>query len=750
MRQVFLIVFGVIFGVSVVALLFTYFQAQQERFALSADMQYRTRLLADSLNESIEPARQRNATSTLEKIATSFAGRERLLGVVIYDRQGNVIVKSKDVPEDVDVAKRIVEDAIKKDEPVGDFLVVDTMQLYVLAHPVHREEGPAGAFIVVQDASYIEESVAGQWRDSLLGVFIYILLFSVAIAALVRWVIFKPLTNLAEAIKSARAGRGRVSETQHGMFFRPLASEIGKLTHSLAQARTAASEEARMRLEKLDTPWTEERLKEFIKAYLKDRQIFVVSNREPYIHTRDGGEVAYSVPASGMVTALESVMAACGGTWIAHGSGSGDRETADQDGKIQVPPDDPKYMLKRIWLTGKEVKGYYTGFSNEALWPLCHIAHTRPAFRKEDWITYKRVNGLFAKTLLSELKGIERPLILVQDYHLALLPRMIKEARPDAQIGLFWHIPWPSAEAFSICPWRKEILDGMLGSDIIGFHTQQFCNNFIETVGKEVESLIDLEQFAITRDEHITRIKPFPISISFTDAMHEKEAEAPTRASLEALNITTEFVGLGVDRLDYTKGILERLRGVEFFLDAHPEYAHKFTFLQIAPISRGESETYQQFAQSVEKEVSRINTKFSARGGSAFGGKRNGWQPIVLQTRHFSHAELRPLYRLAHACLVTSLHDGMNLVAKEFVAARDDEAGVLILSKFTGASRDFDRGAIIVNPYSAEEVAESIHQALLMPKPEQHRRMKMMRNSIRDYNVYRWAAEFIKAVAALR
>ena len=520
------------------------------------------------------------------------------------------------------------------------------------------------------------------------------------------------------------------------MFFLPLASEITKMSSSLRQARSAASEEARMRLEKLDSPWTAERLQEFIKAHVRERPIYVVSSREPYVHERVGRkEVTWSVPASGLVTALEPVMVACGGTWLAHGSGSGDKQTADQEGKLRVPPDDPRYTLKRVWLTREDVG--HTRFSNEALWPLAHMAHTRPVFRKEDWAAYRRVNGKFARELLQEIKDVQRPLILVQDFHFTLLPAMVKAARPDAQVALFWHIPWPSAELFSICPWRKEILEGMLGADVVGFHTQQYCNNFLDTVAKVVEARVDLEHFSISRAGHTCYVKPFPISIAFTNG-EEPDDKEPNRSTLEDLGVTTERVGLGVDRLDYTKGILERFKAIEFLFDLHPEYLEKFTFLQIAPPSRAALEKYRTYGEDVSAEAERVNARFA----------KGDWKPIVLEKRHFTHAELNVLYRLADLCIVSSLHDGMNLVAKEFVAARSDEAGVLVLSRMTGASRDL-KGAIAVNPYSAEEMAEATYQALQMPKTEQHRRMKSMRDTVKNYNVYRWSAELIKAVADL-
>ncbi|KKS44232.1 MAG: Alpha,alpha-trehalose-phosphate synthase (UDP-forming) [candidate division CPR1 bacterium GW2011_GWA2_42_17] len=334
---------------------------------------------------------------------------------------------------------------------------------------------------------------------------------------------------------------------------------------------------------------------------------------------------------------------------------------------------------------------------------------------------------------------MQQPLILIQDFHFALLPKMIKTSRPDAHIVLFWHITWPSAEQFSICPWRKEILEGMLGADIIGFHTQQHCNNFIETVGKEVESLIDFERFSITRGSNTSYIKPFPVSVAFTNSPKDTVLEEkPNKDVLEWIKIKTKYIGLGVDRLDYTKGIMERLKGLETFLDAYPHYKKQLTFVQIAPESREVGEKNQEYNKAVTEEVGRINKKL----------KIDEWEPIVLEKEYHPHEELDTLYRLANFCLITSLHDGMNLVAKEFVAARDDEAGVVILSQFAGASRDLT-GAIIVNPYSAEEIAETIHKALTMSPTEQHRRMKSMRNSVKNYNIYRWAAELIKSIVSL-
>src|SRR3989344_8724044 len=339
--------------------------------------------------------------------------------------------------------------------------------------------------------------------------------------------------------------------------------EISHIRGSLMEARITVNEEAKLGLQKLDSPWTEQKLKVFVKNILKDRVIFMVSNREPYIHTKKGKNISYYVPASGRVTAIEPIMQACGGMWIAHGSGDADKLTVDKDDKLQVPPDEPKYTLKRIWLTEKEELGYYYGFSNVGLWPLCHIAYTRPTFKKEDWEEYKKINGKFAQTILTEIKNTERPIVLIQDFQLALVPRMIKNSRPDARVGIFWHIPWPNSESFSICPWKKEIIDGMLGADLIGFQTQLHCNNFIETVSREIESLLDFEQLTITKQEHTSHIKAFPISIAFPNPSKNRDTNVDSKKLLKSLGVKTKYIGIGVDRLDYTKGILERLKAIE-------------------------------------------------------------------------------------------------------------------------------------------------------------------------------------------
>jgi trehalose-6-phosphate synthase len=735
MRQVLYLVAAVILAISLIAAAFTYNSASREETELKARLESRAQLLSESLAESITPSFLSGATSTVQRSLDRFADRERTAGLAIVDASGSVVARSASVPGSA-INSPIIATAMNSASAQGTYVTDDGSQYYIYAVPLMTDGSVAGALVMRQDAQYIQETVASIWIDSMTRHLIQVFFVAGAIFVLVNFVFRRAIEDLVESVRSVRSGETRSAVAPGNSLLSPLTHEISKMSASLRQARVAASEEARMRLEKLDSPWTAERLKEFVKAHLRDRPIFVVSNAQPYVNSKVRGEIEWKVPAGGVITAIEPIMEACEGVWIAYGSGEADREVADKDGKLRVPPEEPKYTLKRVWLTPKERKGFYNGFCNEALWPLCHTAHIRPEFRKEDWTEYRKVNGLFAKTLLEEVRHIERPVVLVQDYQLALVPALIKKARPDAQVAIFWHIPWPSAAQFSICPWRKEILRGMLGADLVGFHTQQYCNNFIDTVGAEIESLIDFEHFTITREGHRSYIKPFPISIAFPGAA--EPSISPDRDLLADYGVHTEHVILGVDRLDYTKGIPERFRAVEFLLANHPEYRGKVTLLQIGSPTRESAGKYGEYRTLVKAEADRINALFGT----------NDWKPIVLHEKSYSHTQLRQLYQLANVCLVTPVHDGMNLVSKEFVAARKDELGVLILSSFTGASRDM-KGALIVNPYSAEETADAIHKALIMRPTEQHRRMRQLRRSVSDYNVYRWSAEIIKTLTGI-
>ncbi|MBI2956148.1 MAG: trehalose-6-phosphate synthase [Acidobacteria bacterium] len=466
----------------------------------------------------------------------------------------------------------------------------------------------------------------------------------------------------------------------------------------------------------------------------------MVSNREPYIHTRRDGRLEALRPASGMALALDPVMQATGGLWVAHGSGDADREVADGRGCLRLPPEKPSYTLKRVWLSKQQEEGYYYGFANSALWPLCHIAYRRPVFRQRDWERYQEVNQLFADAVAEEI-GPEPAFVFVQDYHLALLPRLLKERCPRATVALFWHIPWPNPEVFRICPWKTDLLHGLLGSDILGFHIRYHCNNFIDTVDRELEARPDREMTAIVYRGETTKIRSFPISVDF-EAIDREAGRRAVRLRMQELRdqlgLQSQLVGVGIDRADYTKGIPERLRALDRFLDLYPDYHGRFAFVQVAVPSRLHVEEYRRLNEEVDALVEEINWKHGA----------GAWKPIVYINRHLDPVHLYALYRLARFCLVSSLHDGMNLVAKEFVAARGDDGGVLLLSQFTGAAREL-REAIVINPYAIDCLAEQIAQALAMDEREMRTRMRRLRETVRERNVYKWAADIIRKLGKL-
>jgi trehalose 6-phosphate synthase len=737
------IILSIVIVISVLVLLFTLMQVRQEKERLTIDLQRRTSLLGESLKETIEPLLDRGHPERLQKIVEKFGNRERLIGVAVYDVKDKLIAATPSLSGYLSATPKFVTNAMNSDQEGGHFSHLGGREMYLYALPLHREEGVAGALVIIQNPSYIQDRLSLIWKNNFIRLLVNALVISLVTLLLIRWSMAGPIAKMAEWMKHLRMEKTKEPlRLPSGGVFEPLTKEVTQMARSISAARQAAEEEARLR-HTAESTWTSTRLREQVCTLLQERLLFVVSNREPYMHERKGKKIECLVPASGLVTALEPVLKACGGTWIAHGSGDADREVVDHQSKIKVPPEEPQYVLKRVWLTKEEEKGYYYGFSNEGLWPLCHIAHTRPSFRAEDWGYYETVNKKFAAATLEEVEDAEEPLILIQDYHFALLPRLIKEDRPDARVALFWHIPWPNPESFSICPWQREILHGMLGADLIGFHIQFHCNNFLDTVDRALESRIDWEHFAVERGGQTTLVKPFPISIAFpgqSNVSTKSDATKPSKESLlKDLGIKGKHLGVGVDRIDYTKGILERFRAAERFLEKYPAYQGEFTLVELGAPSRIHIKEYHDLIAAVEVEVDRINWRF----------KTKEWQPIVFLKKHHSHDEIRPFYETADLCLVTSLHDGMNLVAKEFISARDDESGVLVLSQFTGASREL-RDALIVNPYDIEEMAEAIHTALEMDLAEQKARMRSMRETLRNRNIYYWAADLISALAQVR
>ena len=599
--------------------------------------------------------------------------------------------------------------------------------------------GPLARIVLLQDFSYIARRSEDTrtyliWLIAGLGL---AMAFITVVVAQITW------RGWVSGARALLRGEG---------LLRPMASgsnvEVGELAPIAADLRQRLRdlEDEYRRSLGPDAPWNAGRLRQLLNTHLRGDEVIVVSNREPCIHDRDDhGDIVVKRPASGLVTAIEPVVRACSGTWIAHGAGSADRETVDEHDRLRIPPDEEEggeYALRRLWLTEREEQGYYYGFANEGLWPLCHVAHVRPVFRESDWQAYKAVNQRFADAVVQEARS-DDPVVLVQDYHFALVPAMVREKLPAATILTFWHIPWPNPESFGICPWRRELLEGLLGSTILGFHTRFHCKNFLETVDRFLEARIEHEHSTISFRDDDTFIESYPISIEWPSTALQAQwpsVDACRARVFARLGLPEGHrLAVGVDRFDYTKGILERLHAVERLLEKHPEWIGRFTFVQVAAPTRSVLEEYKAFQERIAKLVARIDARFG----------QPGYKPVILLATHHGHAELTELYRAADLCLVTSLHDGMNLVSKEFVAARDDEHGVLVLSRFAGAARELTE-ALIVNPYHVEGCADAIQQALTMPEAEQRERMASLRVTVRESNVYRWAGRMLMDAARLR
>lgn len=723
-----------------VAGFFSFWQVQSEKKRMADDLERRSTVLSESLGESVKIILGSREQNKLDRLVEQFKNRERVLGMIVFDSNGKAVTPPSImlngwVSWDSQV-KEVLQDKTSK----SGFENVGGKQVHYHVQCLLKDGLPTGALVLLEDADYIDVHLTKIWHYNFIRLLFLSALIILTTLLVVRWSVTGPIAQVADWIKKLRMGEILQPPSQfRGDILGPLAVEVSQLAKSLESARAAAEKEAQLRLSG-ESIWTPEKLKEHVRSNLGDKTLYVISNREPYMHVKQKRKIECIVPASGLVTALEPVLRACGGLWLAHGSGDADRETCDKNGKIRVPPEEPSYVLKRMWLTKEEENGHYYGFSNEGIWPLCHITHIRPVFRLDDWIQYQKVNDKFAQSILEEIKNEDSPLILIQDYHFALLPLLIKKEKPDARIALFWHIPWPNPESFGICPWKQEILLGMLGADIIGFHIQFHCNNFLDTVDNVLESNINWEQFSVQREGHATQVRPFPISVSMmTEEDLTKIDPGKIRETLvKEYGIRAKHIGVGVDRLDYTKGIVERFRGIERFLEKYPEYAGQFTFVELGAPSRTHIQKYHDFISEVEKTVDAINWRFQTKE----------WKPIVFMKGHHSRSEILPFYRTADLCLVTSLHDGMNLVAKEFISTRNDEGGVLILSQFAGASREL-RDALIVNPYDIEAMADCIRLALEMPEAQKLERMKRLRSVVQDKNIYRWAANLISAMTQL-
>lgn len=689
------------------------------------DASMRSRLSVSSAHLSLVARVRYGDSSEIAALLANLTRDERIMAIGLCDDSARSRQMSPLFPKEYSCASMVERwrEGRGKDSVWEMVAQSPSGPLMLTLHPLRTPRYDLGWVAVVQDLSYADRR-GGEARWA-----IFTIIGALAAAAASMTFVAARIARKGWMREARQAVRGEAVSSE----FRPLMHDVRDLVDELAMEQ---SQEGRK------GGWSPERLRAVLKEQLHGEKILVLANREPYIHDlQPDGSLRVLHPASGLVTALEPLLRACSGTWIAHGSGTGDRQSVDARSHVAVPPDSPSYRLRRVWLSEEEESGFYYGFSNEGLWPLCHLAHTRPHFRREDWERYKAVNERFAKAVCEESE-VDDPVVLVQDYHFALAPRMIRDRLPKATILSFWHIPWPNAERFGICPWREEILDGMLGASILGFHTQQHCNHFMETVDSCLEARIDREQAAIVRGGRGSLIRPFPISIAWPDhwAAGLPGAEECRRVSLGKLGLGPEVrLGIGVDRLDYTKGIEERLLAVDRLMETCPEFRGRFTFVQIGAPSRSRIPEYQRLNDAVSEVAERINDRW----------KTPTWSPVVLLKTHHEPGEIYVYYKAADVCYVSSLHDGMNLVAKEYVASREDERGCLVLSRFAGAAKELTE-ALIVNPYDISEAASALATGLRMPPAEQRDRMRSMRTLVAERNVYRWAGRMLLDAARLR
>ncbi|MEO7133680.1 MAG: trehalose-6-phosphate synthase [Vicinamibacterales bacterium] len=690
------------------------------------DLDIRATLIANTVREPIESSIRSGEPARVLQALTRITEDERVYAAAFCPSPDAAPLSAGTLPNGI----RCADLGSFAGEP-GHILSSDQGPLLLSVRALGGNGDAGGDLVLVHDMSFVtrrSEETRRYVFALFVGLGIIVSLLTVVIAQL-SW------RGWEQGMRALLRGEGllRAANQPDVPEFRPLARDLRELIRDIESERRPRDEDR--------FAWSPEALRAVLHHELRGQEVIVVSNREPYIHMRKGDAIEVRRPASGLVTALEPIMRTCSGTWIAHGSGSADRDVVDRHDRIAVPPEHPGYQLRRVWLTEEEEAGYYYGFANEGLWPLCHIAHVRPTFRSSDWEQYVRVNRIFAEAVVTEATSKD-PIVLVQDYHLALVPRMVREALPSATIITFWHIPWPNPEAFAICPWREELLDGLLGSSILGFHTQFHCNNFVDTVDRQLEARVDRETFAVSYRRELTAVKRYPISIEWppsSDLVVSPVAECRITVRQRHGLPADHAIGIGVDRFDYTKGIEERLRAVERLLDRWPEWAGKFTFIQIAAPTRGGIDEYDRYQARVGALVVRINERFAAASHPA----------IILLSAHHGPDAVNQYYRAADVCIVSSLHDGMNLVAKEFIAARDDERGVLVLSQFTGAARELAE-AIIVNPYDTDQCATALHAALNMPEREQRARMRLMRGLIAEFNVFRWAGRMLIDAAGMR
>lgn len=688
------------------------------------DIDIRTKLIASTMQDSLAQMLEVPSNAKIQGLFNRMIQDERLYALAFCSTENKILYKTQTFPAEISCESSEAEFHSR-------ILKLPQGPLHLAFREVSGAEKKLGRLVLIHDMSFVQK------RSSDTKAYI-VYLFGGMAAIISLLTVFIAQMSLRGWIKGMRAllkGEGLVRPFSqiNSPELRPIVKDLRVLMRDLESDRRAKDES--------QISWSPKALKDILNKELTGDEVLIVSNREPYIHVRKNNQIEIQFPASGLVTALEPIMRACSGTWIAHGGGNADKEVVDKNDHVKVPPENPSYQIRRVWLTKEEEQGYYYGFANEGIWALCHIAHVRPVFRSQDWAQYVAVNEKFAKTVVEEAKT-DDPVVLVQDYHFALLPKMIRERLPKATVITFWHIPFPNPEVFGVCPWREEILEGLLGSSILGFHTRFHCNNFIESVDRFLESRIDRETSTISYKGALTAVNHYPISIEYpVKWLKNQKSVNECRKHIRQINGLPQdcLLGVGIDRLDYTKGILERFLAVERLLELEPGWIGKFTFIQIAAPSRSSLDQYQHFDSDVRSLAVKINNRFG----------KDGYEPILLKIEHHEPDQVYEYYRGADLCFVSSLHDGMNLVAKEFVASRDDEQGVLILSQFTGASRELLE-ALIVNPYDIDQCAAALNLALEMSKGEQRNRIRSMRGFIQEYNVFRWAGRMLLDAARLR
>jgi len=690
-----------------------------------SDVELRAQLVMHSMEERIIYLVESGNQAQLSDYLAKLTADQRLLAVLVCRPDGSTIYETERTPGTISCNAGINAklDATRIVQLPSGSVQISRFDFDALEPTPFR-------VLMLHDLSFVDRRQRTARDFVLVFVGISLLLLALLIV-LVAWL---QLRRWVKVLIGDIRGKRFLDDAKSPRSSMPILSQV-------RQVLAEAEEKQRLEID-FHENWTPQALRQVVRDYLHSSQIIIVSNREPFMHNFDAQHrPRVQVPASGMVTALEPIMRACSGVWVAHGAGTADRETVDQYDHLQVPPDDPSYTLRRVWLTTEQEQGYYYGFSNEGLWPLCHLAYVRPAFRASDWHAYEEVNAKFAEVVAAE-STTDSPVVLIQDFHFAILPRLLREKIPKATIVLFWHIPWPNAETFGVCPWKREMLLHMLSADILGFHTRYHCQNFVDAVDRFVECQIDREHMTVTTQGHVCRVAPYPISIEWPPRWLQHQPDIATCRALvrERHRIGAGVVvGLGVERWDFTKGILERFQALEALLDNNPRHRGRISLLQIAAPSRSQLPAYQALQKQTYSEAERINAKYA----------EGEWRPIILIDEHQEPQRVFELYRAADFCLVNSLHDGMNLVAKEFVAARDDEDGVLILSTFAGASQELPE-AVLVNPFDVNETADAMEIAMRMGREERRSRMSLMRRTVKENNVYRWAGRMLMDAARIR